>query len=213
MLILPVGVTKGTVEGVLRAVEDRLTCVITVSTPGFEDVKEEIILGVGKACELMGVPHYHLVIGMGDLDASARLYSLLKKSGAGTVIVSGVTGSRFLLPIIMQSVLRYWYDTRSEILLVHGIEGEGWSIQPLVGFLTFRLKRVQKELFKIIYEHPGDRLRTREDLIVKHGLSRTAYKVLKELESKGLIRTGRNRIEKTLPGYLLFNLLKEAGDI
>lgn len=210
-LILPIGITKDIVHGILNDIKDSLIGIITVTTKGFEEAKHDIIQGVRAASELIGAKHYHLEVEFGDREASAKLYNLLKELGTERIVISGITGSRYLYPIIMQATLRYWYDTGAEAALIHGIEGEKWELVPLTGFLTYDLKREQRNLFMLIYSIPKEVLKTKEDLIDKHGFTRTVYKVLAKLEERGLIKHSRNKIEKTLPGYLLFNILKVAG--
>ncbi|MEM1606105.1 MAG: hypothetical protein QXW41_07685 [Fervidicoccaceae archaeon] len=209
VLILPIGITGETVQGILNAVKDHMIGIITVSTPGFEETKKEIIQGVRQACELIGAEHHHIVVGPGEVEPVAELYRLLKRLRPSRVIISGVTGSRYLFPLIAQVALRYWHETRAEVLLIHGVEGERWSLVPLTGFFTYDLKREQREVFMRIYSDPRDVLSTKE-LINKYSYSRSVYKVLKKLEEKGLIRHRRNRIEKILSGYLLYLLLKEG---
>lgn len=210
MLILPIGITGETVQGVLNAVKDSLTAIITITTAGFEETKKGIIQGVEQACNLMGIEHYHIVVVPSKVEPVAELYKLLKKLRPSRVIVSGVTGSRYLQPLIAQAVLRYWHETKAEVLLIHGVEGEKWSLEPLTGFFIYDLKREQREVFMRIYSDPRDALNAKENLIDKYGYGRSIYKVLRKLEEKGLIKRRRNKIEKTLPGHVLYLLLKEG---
>mgnify|MGYP001772692770 CR=1 FL=1 len=212
LLILPLGVTGETVQGVLNATREPLVGVITVTTAGFDETKKEIIRAVKQACELIGAKHYHIVVNPDNAEPIAELYRLLRKLTATRVLVSGVTGSRYLLPLITQAVLRYWHETKAEVFLIHGVEGEKWSLVPFTGFFVYDLKREQKEVFMRIYSDPRNILGTKE-LIEKYGYGRSIYKVLGKLEEKGLIKHNRNKIEKTLPGRLLYFLLKEGeGD-
>jgi len=212
VLIIPVGITKETVEGVLKIIQD-VKAIITITTEGFEERKRDILIGVSEAAKLIGAVHEHIIVKNNDRLASARIYGTVMKYKPSRIIVSGLTGSRYLYPIITQAVLRLWHDTKAEIFLIHGVEGGKWEIVPLLGFYIYNLKREQKRLFKLIYEHPSDILRTKEDLFEKYRLTKSSYEALKELESKGLIKRRRNRIEKTFPGHLLYNLLKEAGEL
>lgn len=213
LLILPIGITGETVQGVLKTIGDSLAGlvgIITVTTAGFEEVKREIIQGVKHACELIGAKHYHIIVNFREVGVSAKLYKLLKKLRPERIVISGTTGSRYLFPIVVSAVLRYWYETRAEVLLVHGVEGGKWDLVPLVGFFVYDLKREQKEVFMQIYGNSRNILRTNEDLIKKYDYGKSIYKVLSKLEEKGLIKHKRNKIEKTLPGRLLYYLLREA---
>ena len=213
LLILPIGVTGETVQGILNVVGGSPLDIITVTTAGFEEVKKEIIQGVKRACELIGAEHHHVVVDFGDVSAGVKLYKLLKKLRPSSIVVSGITGSRYLLPLIISVVLRYWYETKVKALLIHGVEGGEWNLTPLTGFFVYDLKREQREVFMQIYNNSRNVLRTNEDLIKKYGYGKSIYKVLSKLEEKGLIKRRRNKIEKTLPGRLLYLLLREAeGD-
>jgi len=214
MVILPLGITKEYVTGILRQNNlGRIEAIVSVTTPGFEETKSDIINALKTTSELLGARYQHIVIGLGDAGASAKIYRIIKNIKPSRIVVSLITGSRYLIPILAQAILRYWKETGVETYMIHGIEGEKWELQPFIGFFTFHLTREQLRLFKIIYEHPNDYMRTKEDLIEKYRYTKTVYKVLDRLDKKGLIRHKRNRIEKTFPGRLLYNLLREAGVI
>ena len=61
-----------------------------------------------------------------------------------------------------------------------------------------------------------EEIKTKEDLMLQYNLGRSIYKALRALKEKGLIEWKRNRIRKTFPGKLLFNILislEEGGDV
>ena len=215
MVIMPVGVTKETVSGLFSRIAERsrIEYVLVITTPGYENVKRDIIEALRKSAELLDAGFEVITIGFGDVEASARIYRVLRSIGLREVYVSLVTGSRYLIPIMLQALLRYAHDTGAMVYAIHGIEGESYSIEPLTGFATYTLVREQRKLFKLIYEHPGEELRTKEDLVERYGFGRSVYKALRGLKEKGLIIHRRNRISKTFPGKLLYNLLVEAGEI
>ncbi|MGB9831129.1 MAG: hypothetical protein ACPLSP_03540 [Fervidicoccus fontis] len=213
LLILPVGVTGEIVQGIINIARDSLYGVITITTAGFEDMKRNILQSIENACKLIGIEHYHLSVEFGDTKSSAELYKLLKKLKPNRIVISGITGSRYLFPIIASVALRYWYETKVEVLLVHGIEGERWELVPLMGFFNYDLKGKQKDIFMQIYGEPIEVLRTKDMLINKYGYTRAIYKTLSKLEERGLIRHRRNRIEKTLPGKLLYSLMRESDSL
>ncbi len=215
VVVIPVGVTKETVSGLLsRIVEkSRVEVIVVVSTPGYESVKKDIIETLKKSAELLGAGFEAITIGFADVEASTKIYRVLRKIGLREVYVSLITGSRYLIPIMLQALLKYAHSAGARVYAIHGIEGESYSIEPLIGFTAYTLIREQRRLFKLIYMYPEEGLRTKEDLIEKYGFSRSVYKVLRELEEKGLIIRRRNKILKTFPGKLLYNLLREVGEI
>jgi hypothetical protein len=213
--VLPLGVTGETVRGILENIagKERIESIIIVTTPGYEDVKKSIIEGVKTMSILLGARFNLLVIGFGDEHASEKIYRAMREAGSGKVYVSFVTGSRYLIPILMQAILRYAHDTGAEVYAIHGIEGGEYRIEPLAGYIIYKLNRTQREVFKLIYEHPGEEVRVKEDLIERYGFGRSIYKVLKGLEEKGLVIHRRNKVLKTYPGKLLYNLLREVGEV
>ncbi len=215
IVVIPVGVTKETVSGLLSHVAERgrVEGLVAVTTPGFEDVKREIIEALRTSAELLNARFESIIVEFDDEEATAKVYRALKSVGSREVYVSLITGSRYLIPILVQALLRYAYDTGAKVYAVHGIEGEGYRVEPLKGFLVYKLTREQKRLFKIIYGYQSEELRSKEDLINKYGFSRSVYKALRGLEEKGLITRRRNRILKTFPGKLLYNLLREVGEV
>lgn len=125
--------------------------------------------------------------------------------------MSLLSGSRFLYPILTQVLLYYWRLTGASVYILQGIEGGPWRAEPLPGYATVELPQGQRRVFIQIYEHPGEELRTMEDLIEKYGYGRSIYKILRELEVKGLIVWRRNRIRKTLPGKILYRMMEVSG--
>lgn len=212
-IILPVGVTRETVEGLLKSpVVSDVSCIITVliedSSEEMMKKKREIIGTVEVIAKFLGAEYREFWTTLKDGGLSARIYEALLHFRPSRIILSGVTGSRYvLLPLLL--ALR-WYGRREDvrIYVVHGIEGDGWLMEPLAGYLVDDLTPAQKRVFTLIYSHPGEEIRTKEDLIEKHGFGRSLYKILNQLRCMGLIEWGRNRIRKTYPGTLLYNLLR-----
>jgi len=215
LIILSIGVTRETVVGLLKHIANggSVEGIVAETTPGYEDAKKPIVEGIRTTAELLDARFCYIIVGFGDEHASSRIYRVLREIGSRQVYASFITGSRYLIPILMQALLRYSHDTGAEVYAVHGIEGEKYFITPLTGYTVYKLDRTQKRIFKLIYMYPGDELRTVEDLIEKYSLGKSVYKVLRGLERKGLIIHRRNRVVKTFPGKLLYNLLREAGEL
>ncbi len=231
--MIPIGVTKEKVTGLLSYVVERskIEGIVALTLPGFEEVKRDILSTLRGSADLLRARFEEVSIGLGDAEASAKIYRALKKIGSKEVYVSLITGSRYFIPIIMQALLRYSRDEGAMVYAIYGLEGvppevlekrglQGaagaggeYEVVPLLGFLVDGLVREQKKIFRLIYEQDKDELRTKEDLIEKYGFSRSVYKALDGLEKKGLIEHRRDRIIKTFPGKLLYNLLREAGEI
>lgn len=99
------------------------------------------------------------------------------------------------------------------MFLVHGVEGERYSIAPLPGFFAtaMRISSVQKRLLALIYG--SEKRISGKELIKEYGFTRSVYYVLADLERKGLVRVRRNRVERTFPGELVYGLLKASGEV
>ena len=212
-LVMPVGVTWETVEGLLRLdVAGRIKCVLALLiSKGYEDKKKEIIGRLGELSGMLGATLYLVEVSMDDLSVPSKIYRVLAKERPARIIVSGLTGSRYLLPIVMQALLFYGLKHGVVPLLVHGVEGNGWRLVPMPGYTYVDLKRSQRKMFQLIYSSEEEEFRTNM-FMKQHHLGRSAYKVLRKLREKGLIETRRNRIRKTIPGKMLYLLLKEAGE-
>jgi len=210
-IIVPVGVTRETVEGLLRGLP-RPDIIVVVTVPGYEEAKKPIIEALRGAASALGSKFYEFVIEPGEVSGLVGIYRLLVEEKPGEVYLAGVTGTRYLLPVLAAVVLKYWRDSGARVLLVHGVEGEEYSIEPLPGFFAavMRLSRVQKRLLGIIYGS-GETVSGKE-LIERYGFTRSVYYVLADLERKGLLRVRRGRIEKTLPGELVYRLLEASGE-
>ena len=205
LLLLPVGVTLSTVEGILRAT-DSVDVVVTVTVEGLAEEKKEILEAVSLLAKMMGADYSHVTVQFRNESSVAELYTLLMRYKPVEVVVSFLTGSRYLIPIMLQVLLRIWNELGTKIMVIHGVEGDGWFVTPLPGFVTYELNRKQKEIFMTIYAEEGDEVDTKA-FMKKHGLSRTAYKTLKLLEHRGLIERRRGKILKTFPGKSLYKLL------
>lgn len=208
-IVIPVGVTKETVENILggaRGMALEIKCVIAVTVPGFEEVKEPIVKSLRLLADLLGASFSKLVIKPGDPYAARSLYKLIAEKEPSIVLFVGVTGSRYLYPVITMALLHYWREHRAEILLLHGVEGEEPVVVPLLGFFApaLRISSVQRRVLGIIY---GNREPVSgKDLITRYGFTKSVYSVLEDLERKGLVRVRRGRIERTFPGELFYHL-------
>ena len=210
---MPVGITKETVEGLLKSrVVGDVSCIITIliedSSEEMMRRKREITGTVEAIAKFLGAEYREFWTTLEDGNLSAKIYEALLHFRPAQVILSSVTGSRYVLLPLLQALR--WYGKRQgvRIYVVHGIEGDGWLLEPLAGYLVDKLTPTQKKIFMLIYSHPGEELRTKEDFIEKYGFGRSLYKTLNQLRSMGLIEWRRNKIRKTYPGLLLYNLLK-----
>jgi len=209
-VVVPVGVTGETIEGLLKSVP-RPDLIITVSVPGYEEVKGPIIEGLKAAASAMGARFRSFTVKKGDVEVLVDVYKLLLEERPNEVYLIGVTGSRYLLPLLVMVLLKYWRDAKAVVYLLHGVEGEECEAVPLPGFFapSMRLSNTQIKLLKIIYSLEGPI--SGKELIQKYGFTRSVYYVLADMERKGLLFVRRNKIEKTLPGRLMYELLR-AGE-
>jgi len=222
-LILPVGITRETVEGLLKREELRnVSCIITVLIEDRENeelmkVKKEILNVLRMLAGFMGAKFYTIWTSFGDEKLSKEIFDVLLIHKPRLIILGAFTGSRYVLLPSILSIL--WYQKiygGCDVKIIHGVEGNGWSIEPLRGYFTTDLTKAQLRIFKLIYSMKKEEIRTKEDLMSQYNLGRSVYKILRALKEKGLIEWRRNRIRKTFPGKLLFNILislEEEGDI
>ncbi len=210
-VVVPVGVTRETVEGALRSI-GVVDVVYAVTVPGYEDVKRPILDSLKGLAVLVGARYYEVVVVPGDVSGFVELYELLVGEAPDPVYLVGVTGSRYLLPPLFMVLLWYWRTTGARVLLLHGIEGEAPSPVPLAGFFApvMRLSRVQGRILELVYG--GEEVVSGKDLKEKYGFSHSVYAVLRDLERKGLLVVRRGRIERTLPGELMYRLYVRGGD-
>lgn len=215
-LIIPVGITKETVESIVAegGIRD-VGHIVAVTVPGLEEEKESILMGLKVSAQMLGCEFYSVRVAPNDFSGVVELYKLLKRLKFSRVVLVGTTGSRYLFPILLLVLLKIWRDRkgRVEILLLHGVEGERASLVPLVGFITpaLRISKVQKKVLRIVYSNPNSF--SGKDLIKKFGFKRSVYYVLADLERKGLLRVKRGLIEKTFSGELYFRLLEGGGGL
>ena len=211
-VIVPVGVTRETVEGVLRELP-KPDIIIAATVPGYEKAKKPIIETLRGTATALGAKFYLFTARPGEVEDLVSIYKVLMDVRPQKVFLVGVTGTRYLLPVLVTVLLKFWRDARAEVYLVHGVEGERYSIEPLPGFFAtaMRLSNVQKRLLSIIYE--SEKLVSGKELMEGYGFTRSVYYVLADLERKGLLRVRRGRIEKTFPGKLVFSLLKASGGV
>jgi chromosome segregation and condensation protein ScpB len=90
--------------------------------------------------------------------------------------------------------------------VVVGVEGgEHYRVEPLQGFASpaVGLTGEQAELLARIYS--SDKPLSAAELARERG--RSVYKVLKALERRGLIVVRRRRLERTLPGEVLYRII------
>lgn len=210
-LIIPVGITKETVSSTLSlsSIDGRVSCLVAVTVRGLEDVKREILEGLREASHATGFDYFEFWVDERRVEEFAgKLLNVLLEHRPSRVVLSLISGSRYLIPLLYQVLLYYWGLSGVVPFVLHGVEGGSWRLEPLPGFVTISLPRSQRRVFLQIYSHPGDELRTVEDLIERYSYGRSVYKVLNELERKGLISWRKNRILKTTPGRILFKLMR-----
>ncbi len=213
-LIVPVGVKEEKIRNVLKAIKDRPNCVVAMTLTGYEDVKRDIINGLRIYSEMSGASFHKIEGKPWSLVHVKGLWSLLRKEKPNIIMLVGVSGSRYLYPLLFQVLVHYWRATegKTKIYLLHGVEGEEVRAEPLVGYIATAvgLGPTQRKIFDIIYG--TEEKLSAKDLIERYGFSRVVYKVLNELEEKGLVMVKRGSIERTFPGKLLYELLNE-GDV
>ncbi len=215
-LVIPVGITKETVSSALSlsTINGKISCLIAVTVRGLENVKREIMDGLREASNVMGFRYFEFWINEREVEGfTGKLLNVLLEYKPSRIILSLISGSRYLVPLLSQVLLYYWRLSGVVPFILHGIEGGSWRLEPLPGFATVSLPRSQLRVFLQVYSFPGDELRTVEDLITPYGYGRSVYKILNELEKKGLIIWRKNRILKTTPGKVLFELMRvsESG--
>lgn len=218
VLILPFGVTLETVEGLLRAdFMSGVEVILAVGVRGypedevFREAKERVVLLIKDLGAFMGAGVRVIWGSMGDYGLPARVFEELRSVGPDAVIVSGVTGSRFVLPPIIMAVLHYCGRAGCRPYLIHGIEGDGWRLVPLRGFFPQRLPRSALRLFVEIYSRRGEVFNPRE-ILRELGLPQSSYRSFHVLDEAGLIEwVGKGRARKTVPGRMLFELIKVMG--
>lgn len=206
-VVMPIGVTRETVEGVFRQFES-IDLIVTVTMTGYEDIKKPIIGMIKGTAKLTGAKHYTVMVDIGSIAPFVKVYNILSSHRPDTVYLVGVTGSRYLLPPLFTVLLKYWRDTGATIYLLHGVEGEEYQLVQLPGFcsVTMRLSEIQKRILRIIYG--SEETLSGKELIERKGFTKSVYYVLQDLEKKGLLVVRRGRIEKTFPGKLVHALLE-----
>ena len=207
-LILPIGVKREKVERILAASEvQRVQCIITVTIPGYLEEKKPLIEAAKYLAEMIGASYHEVVFEPRSPEGPLKLYKTLLDEKPSKVILAGVTGSRYLYPLLFQVLLMYWRVSGAEILLQHGVEGGDYSLEPLQGFASpaMRLSRVQQEILRLVYSST-EKL-SGKTLIEKYGYTKSVYAVLADMERKGLLRVRRESIERTLPGMVLYMML------
>lgn len=209
-VVIPIGVTKETVEGVLRDLP-KPDIMIVVTVPGYDDVKRPIIEALRATALTLGAKFYTVIITPSETKELVDVYRILVSEKPGEVYLIGITGTRYLLPTLTTVLLRYWRSRNARVYLVHGVEGGEYSVEPLPGFyaVAMRISSLQRRLLEIIYgaEEPV----SGKELMEKYGFTKSVYHVLADLERKGLLVVRRGRIEKTFPGRLVHELLKAGG--
>ncbi len=218
VLILPFGVTLETVEGLLRADFMRgVEVIIAVGVKGypedeeFRDAKERVISLIKNLGSFMGAGVKIMWAYMDDFGLPARVFEELRSVEPDAVIISGVTGSRFVLLPVTMAVLHYCRRAGCRPYLVHGIEGDGWRLVPLKGFIPQHLPKSAMRLFMEIYSRKADVFNPRR-ILEELRLPQSSYRSFHILDEEGLIEwVGRGRARKTVPGKMLFELIKVMG--
>ena len=205
-LILPVGVTGETVSELLKRTGSP-SCIVSVTIPGYEEEKEKIRQAIELAAEMLGAKHYWVVVEPWNPRSIASVKKAIDSARPSRLLVVTLTGSRYLYLVLIYLALYYW-RRGVWIDVVHGVEGGDYRVEPLAGYIApaLRMTPEQKKLLKLIYS-------TKETLsgvklMREYGYTKVVYKLLSELEEKGLVRVKRNKIEKTFPGYLLYELME-----
>lgn len=212
-MVIPVGVTRSTVEGVLKG-DSRLSvsCVVGVSVSGFESEKEVIFNGIEFLAGMIGARFYRATLEPGDPGGVVRLYDIIRGESFERLVVVGVTGSRYLQPLLYMIALQVWRDRgrRVSVCLLLGVEGGEARLVPLAGFFApvMKITRVQLRVLDIIYG--SGKPVSGKDLIERYGFTRSVYYVLADLERKGLVSVKRGVIERTFPGELFYQLHKAS---
>jgi len=210
--IIPVGLKREKIERILETSEARrVGCIVTVTVTGYERDKTPLVEAASVLAEMIGARHEHIVVEPGSAEGPVGLYRLLRSEAPSRVIVAGVSGSRYLYPVLFQVLLMYWRVSGAEVLVQHGVEGGSYSLEPLQGFASpaMKLTSIQKELLRLIYT--SRRELSGKVLIEEYGYTKSVYSVLADMERKGLLRVRRGRIEKTLPGRILYEMLWGGG--
>ncbi len=207
-LVMPVGVTGETVSELLRRVEPP-SCIVSVTIPGFEGEKEKIRDANESLARMLGAKHFWVVVRPWIARDVVRILECVEEAEADRLLVVTMTGSRYLYLVLLEVALFYW-RTGVEVSVIHGVEGGDYRIEPLAGYVApcLRLTREQEKLLLLIYS--TDKVLSGSRLMKEYGYSKVVYKLLSELEQKGLLRVRRNRIEKTFPGYILYEIIKHA---
>lgn len=213
-ILVPVGVTRETVTGILKG-EDAagVECILAVTVPGIEEEKQAIMEGLRVIADMLGARFHSHTITPGDARSVARVYEVLAEEDYDRLIIVGVTGSRYLIPVLFMVALKVWRDKgdRVEVLLLHGVEGEEYELVPLAGFAApaFRISSIQYRILDIVYG--SDRELSGKDLIEEYGFTRSVYYVLADLERKGLLKVRRGRIIRTFPGEIFYHMYRSRG--
>ena len=213
-IVMPVGVTGETVTGILKR-EDaaRVECILAVTVPGIEEEKQAIMESLRVIADMLGARFHSHTVTPGDARSAARVYEILAREDYDRLIIVGVTGSRYLLPVLFMIGLKIWRDKggKVEVLLLHGIEGEGYDLAPLAGFAApaFRISSIQYRILDIVYG--SGRELSGKNLIEEYGFTRSVYYVLADLERKGLLKVRRGRIIRTFPGEVFYNMYRSWG--
>ena len=213
-IIVPVGVTRETVTGILKGEDTAgVECILAVTVPGIEEEKQAIMEGLRVIADMLGARFHSHTITPGDARSATRVYEVLAEENYDRLIIVGVTGSRYLFPLLFMAALRVWRDKgdRVEVLLLHGVEGEGYELAPLAGFAApaFRISSIQYRILDIVYG--SGRELSGKDLIEEYGFTRSVYYVLADLERKGLLKVRRGRIIRTFPGEVFYHMYRSRG--
>ncbi len=228
--IIPFGLTQDTVNALIESVylEDaRVVLLVTIKdrNPGIVETKREILEDAVKLAGRLGkeVRSYWAVPWTTELHK--WIHETLLEIKPEKVTLSGVTGSRYLQPLITQALLAHKTYCRPTIRLqlLHGIEGGPWRVEPLDGYYSLPRLGRREQLVLVTLERllEGGSPPAVEEIVSGLGnimsrgsggsSAKTVYKVLSSLRRKGLVSrdpVGRGYV-LTMPGRGLATILED----
>jgi len=186
---------------------------VAVTVPGFEEEKKQVIAALELLSKLAGAQLHIATVRPGSAEDVAELYRTLKNLEYDRVVLVGTTGSRYLFPVLFMVLLQVWKEERVEVYLLHGVEGEGLSLENLAGFAAPALKvsSFQRTLLRAIYSSPAPELEV-QDLMRELRLGRSTYYALQDLNRKGLVRYRWGRVGRTFAGEIFYRVVVCGGE-
>ncbi len=215
-LVLPVGVTPSIVQRVVReAAWEGLDCVVAVTVESIMGAKEDVVEVARREAESVGARFHFYPVDPWEPETLGEAYRVMLGHG-GPFMLSGVTGSRMLLPLLSSMLFRLSTVWGRETRIYQGVEGERYGVEPLQGYLYagLPLPERQEAALRLVY---SGRAGSPQELARLLGVGRSVYKVIGALAEKGLVSRSRGSLEPTLPGRLLYAMLRveegEAGRV